>query len=230
MCGEEQRFVRRNPSLREGYRCVRCEASLRYRGQADALLRCYATGGASTIADLVGEEAFSTLHVWEPGVLGPFRGYFARLPHYVVSQYWPDVAPGGEQDGMRCEDLMALTFADESFDLVVTSDIFEHVRKPYAGFAEVHRVLRPCGRHIFSIPVQEPFRAITVERVDTSGAEDVFRLEPRYHGQHIVYNDFGHDLVERLSRLGFDTEVIRFDAPSAEASRLLTFCSVQTER
>src|SRR4029079_11503031 len=35
VCGEAQRFERRNASLREGYRCTTCKASLRYRGQAD---------------------------------------------------------------------------------------------------------------------------------------------------------------------------------------------------
>ena len=228
ICGEVQRFVRKNASLREGYRCRSCKASLRYRGQADALLRTYATSGATTIAQLVQEPGFASLAFWEPGVLGPFREHFTSMPGYVMSDFWPDVTPGDERDGVRCEDLMALTFDDASFDLVVTSDIFEHVRKPFVGFAEVHRVLRPGGRHIFSIPVQEPWRAATQVRVDTSGPEDVHLLEPRYHlgpgnSQHIVYNDFGRDLLDGLSEVGFDTDVIRFESPSSEASRLLTF-------
>lgn len=229
VCGEEQDFVRRNASLREGYRCARCKASLRYRGQADAILRMYARHGSTTIAELVRESEFAGLAFWEPGVLGPFREHFTTMPGYVMSDFWPDVRPGDERDGVRCEDLMALTFPDASFDLVVTSDIFEHVRKPFVGFAEVHRVLRPGGRHIFSIPVQEPWRATTVARVDTTGEEDVNILEPRYHlgpgnSQHIVYNDFGRDLVDGLADVGFDTTVIRFESPSSEASRLLTFC------
>lgn len=229
VCGDEQTFVRKNASLREGYRCRTCKASLRYRGQADALLRTYARHGARTLGELASEPEFAQLSFWEPGVLGPFRVHFAAMPRYVMSDFWPDVPPGGERDGVRCEDLMALTFEPEVFDLVLTSDIFEHVRKPYVGFAEVHRVLRPGGRHIFSIPVQEPWRAATVERVDVSGPEDVHVLEPRYHlgpgnSQHIVYNDFGRDLVEGLAGVGFDTEVIRFESSSAEASRLLTFC------
>jgi SAM-dependent methyltransferase len=232
VCGEHQVFVRRNSSLREGYRCSRCKASLRYRGQADAIIMNYSQEASISIAELINERAFARLALWEPGVLGPFRTYFRQLPGYVMSDYWRDVQPGHERDGVRCEDLMALTFPSGSFDLVITSDIFEHVRKPYAAFAEVHRVLRRGGRHIFSIPVQEPMRAATVARVDTSGPDDVFILEPRYHlgpgnSQHIVYNDFGHDLLGRLEEVGFDTEVIRFDSPNSEASRLLTFCSVK---
>jgi hypothetical protein len=232
VCGERQRFVRKNASLREGYRCANCKASLRYRGQADAILRVYSKAGSTSIAELVREPHFALLDFWEPGVLGPFRTYFGPLPRYVVSDYWPDVEPGDERDGVRCEDLMSLTFEPESFDLVVTSDIFEHVRKPYVGFAEVHRVLRTGGRHIFSIPVQEPMRAVTQVRVDTSGDEDVYILEPRYHlgpnnSQHIVYNDFGRDLLDGLAEVGFETEIVRFESTHAEAARLLTFCSVR---
>ncbi len=232
VCGQPQTFVRKNASLREGYRCASCKASLRYRGQADALVRTYARHGSTTIAELVKEPEFSALAFWEPGVLGPFRAHFSTMPRYVVSDFWPDVAPGDERDGVRCEDLMALTFEDGVFDLVVTSDIFEHVRKPYVGFAEVHRILRPGGRHIFSIPVQQPMRSVTLERVDTSGDEDVYVLEPRYHlgpgnSQHIVYNDFGLDLVDNLVEVGFDTEVIQFESVSSEASRLVTFCSTK---
>lgn len=232
VCGERGVFVRRNASLREGYRCRSCQASLRYRGQADAILRTYAKHGATSIAALVHEPDFAALSVWEPGVLGAFRPHFVTLPGYVMSDFWPAVTPGAVRDGVRCEDLMALTFGADSFDLVVSSDIFEHVRRPFIGFAELHRVLRPGGRHIFSIPVQLPWQALTVERIDTSGDEDVNILEPRYHlgpnrSQHIVYNDFGRDLIDGLSAVGFDTEVIQFSSPSAEASRLLTFCSTK---
>lgn len=232
VCGAAGVFVRKHVSLRNGYRCTSCKASLRYQGQADALLRHYAANDAESLAELVSEPGFAQLAIWEPGMIGPFRKYLQDLPDYVQSNYWPDVPPGDLCDGIRCEDVTAVTFPDDSFDLVITSDIFEHVRRPYVGFAELHRVLQPGGRHVFSIPVQEPMPSTTVERVDTSGDEDVYVLEPRYHygpnnTLHIVYNDFGRDLVERLSALGFDTEVLSFDSPSTEASRLVTFSSLK---
>jgi SAM-dependent methyltransferase len=123
------------------------------------------------------------------------------------------VLPGKERDGIRCEDLRDLTFQDDAFDLVISSDIFEHVRDPMRAFAEVFRVLRPGGFHIFSVPLRWPFPPRTKARVDWSGPEDVFLCPPTYHGSptdpegSLVYTDFGMDLPEELRGVGFVTQV-----------------------
>lgn len=232
VCGAPGVFVRNHRYLRNGYRCSMCNSSLRYQGQADALVHFYSRHGSTSLAKLVNEPDFSALRIWEPGVMGPLRQHLATLPGYVQSNYWPDV-PGGEYiDGIRCEDLMAVTFPDNSFDLVVTSDVLEHVRRPYEAFRELYRVLRPGGRHIFSIPVGHPMPRSTIERVDGSGDEDVYLAEPRYHhgpggSTHLVYNDFGQDLLDRLSELGFETTVLHLDRSSPEASRLITFAALR---
>ena len=111
---------------------------------------------------------------------------------------------------------MDLTYEDNSFDLVLSSDIFEHVRKPFVGFQEVNRVLKPGGFHIFSIPSAHPMPSETVFRVDTSGPEDVFILPRHYHsaprgGKSLVYTDFGADMVKVMAGDGID---LRMESPS----------------
>jgi SAM-dependent methyltransferase len=234
VCGNEGRFTFPGGSPREHFRCPTCRANLRYQGQADVLCRRYGDPGTASIAELVRQRAFRSLDIFEPGLIGPIRPYLLDLPSYTYAGYWPDVAPGDERDGVRCEDLMGLTFPDESFDLVITSDIFEHVRHPEQGFAEVRRVLRPGGAHVFTIPVLAPMPRRTKIRVDTSGPEDVHLVEPNYHlgpndSRHLVYQDFGADLIDQLAELGLPTEVIAFDAPVASAARLVTFCSVRAD-
>jgi SAM-dependent methyltransferase len=166
-----------------------------------------------TLIELRGQPSFGELAIYEPGIVGPFRHLLRELPGYVNSYFWVDVAPGDERDGVRCEDLRDLTFPDDSFDLVITSDIFEHVREPMAAFAEIFRVLRPGGHHIFTIPLHWPLPSTTEPRVDYSGAADVFLAPPVYHGSptdpkgSLVYTDFGMDLPEQLRRLGFETVI-----------------------
>jgi SAM-dependent methyltransferase len=232
VCGEAGRFTFPGGSPREHFRCPTCRANLRYQGQADVLCRRYGDPEAASIAELVRQDRFRSLDIFEPGLIGPIRPYLLDLPSYAYAGYWPDVAPGDERDGVRCEDLMGLTFPDESFDLVITSDIFEHVRHPEQGFAEVRRVLRPGGAHVFTIPVLAPMPKRTKVRVDTSGPEDVHLVEPNYHlgpndSRHLVYQDFGADLIDQLGELGLATEAIGFDAPVAPAARLVTFVSVR---
>jgi SAM-dependent methyltransferase len=232
VCGCRGVFVCNERSFREGYLCSTCRSSLRSQGQADALLRLYSMNGSSSLSALVEEPAFAALRIWEPGLAGPLRKHLRRLPGYVQTAYEPDVAGGDYVDGLRCEDLMALTFPDDSFDLIITSDILEHVRRPYAAFRELHRVLSPGGRHVFSIPLHHPLPSTTVERVDTSGDVDRHLAEPHFHygpggSTHLVYNDFGQDLLDRLDRIGFETTVLHLDRPSNEASRLVTFASLK---
>lgn len=229
ICGEHAHFVRDKPSFRETFRCGTCRATHRYQGQADLLLKRYARTATSVI-ELAAEEPFGQLDIYEPGHLGPFRKVFRTLDGYRTSRYWPDVEPGQAHDGVRCEDLMALTFQNDSFDLVITSDVFEHVRHPYAAFAEIQRILRPGGAHVFSIPSQHPMRASTGVRVDVTGPEDIHLLPERRHNGHLVYNDFGLDMVERLKRIGLPTDVVRFESDNAEAAKLVTFCSVKSMR
>jgi SAM-dependent methyltransferase len=45
-----------------------------------------------------------------------------------------------------------LPFADASFDLAVSLDVFEHIDNDVAAMADVRRVLRPGGRLIATVP------------------------------------------------------------------------------
>lgn len=51
-----------------------------------------------------------------------------------------------------------LPYADQSFDLVTSAWLLEHVRDPLAVIGEVGRVLRPGGHYIFLTPnIESPF-------------------------------------------------------------------------
>lgn len=46
----------------------------------------------------------------------------------------------------------ALPFRDASFSGIVALDIFEHIQDDHAAFAEAHRVLKPGGSLVLSVP------------------------------------------------------------------------------
>jgi SAM-dependent methyltransferase len=233
VCGEEQIFYKKHRSIREGYQCRKCKASLRYQGQAEAIVQKFSHAPNISLEMLCTQAQFQKIAIYEPGVIGPFRKYFSEFPNYINSYYWDDVPPGEARDGIQCQNLEQLTYEADQFDLVLSSDIMEHVRHPWDAFKEIHRVLKPGGYHIFSIPVQHPMPSKTVYRVDTSGDEDIHLMEPRYHsaprpgsnerGESLVYVDFGKDIVEHLEVIGFDVELLQLKNQDSEIQKLITF-------
>lgn len=231
LCGYKGIFVKNNPSFREGYQCPSCHSSLRYRGQAESILRLYSNNQYEFLAELAKDLNFSKLHIYEPGVIGPFRQLFSNFNNYTNSFYWDDVQLGGFKKGLRCESLEKLTFDDGQFDLVITSDILEHVRHPWVAFSDIFRVLKPGGYHIFSIPVHLPMRSKTFFRVDTTTEKDIYLEEPYYHGngmggRSLVYTEFGEDISCYLDNIGYE---VTLDFPEGnypynnEIKRLITF-------
>lgn len=59
---------------------------------------------------------------------------------------------GGGTCTLASADIMALPFAPGSFDIVVCSEVLEHVRDDRKALLEIRRVLRPGGNLIVSVP------------------------------------------------------------------------------
>lgn len=230
VCGEHGEFKREKYAIRETYFCQNCRASLRHRCQAEAILGWHGDSTCHSIANLANLESFRALSVYEPGLVGPYRREFSSLPSYHLSYFWEDCPTGEEREGIRNEDLMNLTYPDNRFDLIITSDIMEHIRRPYEAFGEIKRVLKPGGAHVFSIPVLDPLPKKTIYRVDTSGDEDINLLPPRYHiagtgDKSLVYTEYGEDMIARLKdEVGVDVRLHRTHNESPpELRRVITF-------
>jgi len=208
-CGRRSEYVRTQKSIRESYSCGHCKSSLRYRLQAQAIVDIFGFSKHSNLNDLAKSPEFDSLSIYEPGLSGPFRKLFSNLSSYTNSFYWDDIEEGGFRDGVQCQNLERLNYDNEQFDLIISSDIMEHVRRPWDAFKEIYRVLKPGGVHVFSIPVQIPMPSKCVMRVDTTRDEDIHIAEPHYHGNGIggrslVYIDYGLDLVNHLMDIGYD--------------------------
>ncbi len=215
-------------SIREGFCCPKCGSSLRYQEQFAMIKSNFDLCSKNDINDFVKLVVKEKLSVYEPGIIGPFRNYFNNISTYSNSYYWEDIAAGDYKDGIQCQNLENLTYDDSTFDLIITSDIFEHIRDYKKAFKEIRRVLKNGGMHIFTVPIR--LGGLTLKRVDTSGNDDVFLQPKHYHGSPIdlngslVYNDFGLDIVYFLdNELGFVTKYNGI-------SNNITFCSIKNER
>jgi hypothetical protein len=209
ICGSKGEFAPRpGHSTREGFACPNCRAALRWRDQASIILDEFSKGRSISLPNLVASGRLNDKTIYEPALHGPFVNAFKKLPRYVRSYYWPERALGDtDANGIRNEDITKLTFADNSFDLVLTSDVLEHVYDFRAAFAEVLRVLKPGGIHVFSIPNAWPFPDATEARVEVIDGVEHHIKPAQYHRSGdgtpcIVYTDFGADLIDIIDAKG----------------------------
>lgn len=150
------------------------------------------------------------------------RGASVRLAqhcrNYIGTQFFPGARPGSLVDGVRCEDLEALSFEDNSIDLHVTQDVFEHIFHPERAFKEIARTLRPGGMHIFTTPLVRKAGASKVCAAIENGK--IIHLEkPEYHGNPIsgdgslVTMKWGYNICDIIfEATGLFTQLIYVDA------------------
>lgn len=134
-----------------------------------------------------------------------------KYGHVVGSEFVGDEVRLGECDarGLRNEDLTALTFHSETFDYVVSFDVFEHVPKVKQAFAECLRVLKPGGHLYFTVPFLFAERRNTVRAVVTESGAVEHLLPPEYHYDPVseegclAFYHFGWELLDDLREVGY---------------------------
>ncbi|PYJ29340.1 MAG: SAM-dependent methyltransferase [Verrucomicrobia bacterium] len=193
ICEHPVYFEIEGPWLRDQYRCVNCKSIPRWR----ALM--------SVVAELYPRWRELKIHESSPG--GPLSDKLAReCPEYLPSHFFPDAPRGQIHGGFRCEDLMAQTFKDGSFDLVITSDVFEHLPDVRLAVGEIMRTLRPGGAHIFTVPWYRTKKTLIRALVKDGVLQHLEK--PDYHGNPIdengslVFTEWGAELPFLLQQWG----------------------------
>ena len=212
VCGKHSFFFTKDAQerghVRESLFCVRCKSVSRKRHVVKVILDLFAPA-ARSLAEARG--ALEQLSIFSAVTNDAFHKVIgAGNPRFVCSEYFENVRPGEQYQGVTCQDLEQLTFADATFDVVITEDVLEHVRRPGQAFREIRRVLKAGGLHIFTVPFH--FDRKTATRVKPSRNGDVHCLPPEYHGDTLrekilVYTDFGYEMFDDLAQLGFETTV-----------------------
>jgi GT2 family glycosyltransferase/2-polyprenyl-3-methyl-5-hydroxy-6-metoxy-1,4-benzoquinol methylase/glycosyltransferase involved in cell wall biosynthesis len=238
ICGQKTRFYFKEVALwRESLVCEHCRSTSRYRSIARGVLRAVGElNGCQvpSLADLARNDACKRLRIYDtqPPFYSDACAY--PLPRLLRAADWIDLELSSfkpkKKLGVKLstcitnQNLEMLTFDDEAFDIVVTSDVMEHVRLDFKAHREIHRVLRAGGIYLFTVPHRRERQdtLVRVQVVDPADpSKDVHLLEPEYHGdtnsdsgeKALSYRVYGRDLEETLSALGFEVDYFRDDIP-----------------
>ena len=187
------------PNWRERLLCPGCGLNNRMRAAIHILMPFLKSGSPPNI--YIAEQTT------------PVYGWLrSRFPGVIGSEYLGEAIPLGATDrrGIRNEDLTALTFPDQSFDLALTFEVFEHVADYRAAFRECRRILREGGTLLFSVPfaIGSPTNIVRA-KVRPDGILEHL-LPPEYHGDPLNQGPgclclqvFGWEMLEELKAAGF---------------------------
>ncbi len=200
--------------LRDGGFCAHCQASNRQRQVIMTLKALF--GLAADLPTFLPDCRILLAEAATPLA----RALAASGCDLIRSEYFgPAHICGTLVEGVRHEDLMATSFADAALDMVISSDVFEHIPDAYAAFRETWRILKPGGRHIFTVPFY--FHTLLDDLRSTQDAQGAdIHLKPCvYHGDPIrpegilVYRFFAVEMLITLERMGFAPRMIRLYRP-----------------
>ena len=196
---------------REGLRCTNCRSNIRSRQLAQCIVSVVNklhNRQFNTLTSLCEDEAISSIRVAEINAAGDLHTTLSKLKNLSYSEY------GSADPAIPSEDLQNLSYKDETFDLVITSDVLEHVPDYIQALAEIRRILRPNAYHIFTVPIIRN-KIGTVKRAELINGQVHHILTPSYHGAEsdnkndfLVFHEFGDDFVKTCSDVGFSVSSV----------------------
>lgn len=128
-----------------------------------------------------------------------------KISRYVGMEYIGAVDYFGTayQNLELCGDAQRLAFCDEAADVILCSEVLEHLPEPLLAISEAHRILKPGGTYIVTVP--STFK---------------FHMEP-----HDYHRFTKHGLRYQLSSRGFEVLDLRNrgHAPAALGQAVVSY-------
>jgi len=189
ICEKKTIFISKNTWLRDYFLCMNCGSLPRQRALMVIIEKYY--------------PDWRNLSIHEAG---PSPEYYMtkKLPmeckNYIVSKYYQQEEFGVSIDGNRNEDLEKQTFLDNTFDIVITQDIFEHLYNPEKAFLEIIRTLKHGGAHIFTVPVINRFQKTEIWAIKSNQGAPIFLNKEEFHGPYPVTIHWGYDIVDFIKK------------------------------
>ncbi len=205
-CDKEVTFSSKYSWLRDHFKCPNCGSIPRERALMTVIESYYPNW-----MDLC-------IHESSPANRGASNKLKQKAKGYVASHFFSNQAKGVQINGYRNEDLEEMTFEDESFDLVITQDVMEHIYNPAMAFSEIARILRVGGAHIFTVPLVNRHKKSEVWATKSIDGSPIFLQTPEFHGNPIdptgspVTMHWGFDIVDFIRReSGLTTSIEHLD-------------------
>jgi len=149
--------------------------------------------------------------VYHVGHRSRFRQWLSeRMENLVSSEHEEGRRSGEVENGIRYEDLTALSFSDNEFDCIICMEVLEHVPDYRAGLREMARTLKPGGRVLLSFPWLGGEHYAHLIRAELLPDGSINHIHPpEYHGDPakeggiLSFRSFGWKILDEVRDAGF---------------------------
>lgn len=147
--------------------------------------------------------------IYELSSHGAFYKYLKKHYQNLTTSDYIDTVPFGTMHrGKLIQTAERLSFFSESFDVVTSTEVFEHVTNDLQGYKEVYRVLKPGGKFIFTVPLEDLSKKTMIRAFVKEDGTIEHILPPEYHGDYLrkgilAFRNYGIDIYDVLKEAGF---------------------------
>lgn len=158
------------------------------------------------------------LSILDTDSFSPINRILRGMPGYQHSQYQPEKLNGMLlPDGSTNVDLTSMPIKADSLDIVLTSEVMEHVEDDERAHSEIHRCLRVGGTYVFTVPY-DPCLSATRRLTQRSGVgTPSFILRHQAHGDPLsksgilAHRIYGQKFLDELRVIGFSVTFHQID-------------------
>jgi hypothetical protein len=204
-CERATTFMSSEEWYRDHLICSNCQSIVRERAVA------------LTLNEMTPKWRSQRIHESSPADRGISKKLRLQAPRYLASYHFPNKPVGEFVGHLRNENLEKQTFFDETFDIVLTLDVMEHVFNPAKVYQEIYRTLCKGGFYIHTFPIRKWLVESAIPRAEMAhdGRVKFLVLPPEYHGspdgESLVTYDYGYNIAQQIAEWApFDVRVIRF--------------------
>lgn len=136
-----------------------------------------------------------------------------RFPRAIASGYMPQ-SPGSLFP-IKHIDLQIIDLPDDSMDVLITREVFEHLTDYPAALADAARILKSGGMYLFTCPFHCNANATTQRATLSAQGDIVHLLEPEYHSDPLrpsegilVFQIPGWDILDAIRAAGFSDAAV----------------------
>lgn len=203
ICKRNTLFVCTDPSEIYIRQCMFCRSTPKYRALYAVIEKIFGD-------NFVDKLSAGEIDVFEMSTTSAIHKSLYKYDNYICSGYFYDMEMGKKiKNRTYNQDIQNMSFMNNSFDLVISSETMEHVPNPILGFTEIYRILKPGGVHCFTIPYHA--NAKTIKRSEITDNKivnilpEILHQDPYCKEGSLVFTDFGNDIIDILRTVGFET-------------------------